>query len=105
MRWMRDRYQSLRALIGRSTPEDEIATEIDSHLTMRIEENMKEGMTAADARADAIRRFGNVRQIAETASHVDRSHLRARRRSERLRDIMVDLQRALRSLRRAPVFS
>jgi macrolide transport system ATP-binding/permease protein len=54
-------------LFSRSRVDREIDAELRSHIEMRIEENMAAGMSAEDARRDALLRFGN---LASTKEHV-----------------------------------
>ena len=46
-------------LFARSRVRQEIDAELESHLAMRIEDNIASGMTPAEAQRDALVRFGN----------------------------------------------
>jgi hypothetical protein len=43
----------------------DIDAEVQFHIERRIERNLRDGMSRADAQADARRRFGNVARVAE----------------------------------------
>jgi hypothetical protein len=45
--------------------EREIAEELEFHLAMRIEDNVRDGLSPAEARAAALARFGDVRRIQQ----------------------------------------
>jgi RNA polymerase sigma-70 factor (ECF subfamily) len=50
--------------------EGEIVDELRFHLEMRIEENVRDGMSPEAARADAQRRFGDFRRIQKTCRRI-----------------------------------
>jgi putative ABC transport system permease protein len=105
MPWIRDRYRELQQMIRRDAPERDVAEEIDGHIAMRVEANIAAGMSPADARAEALTRFGNVREVREEAQRIEISSTHARRRSERWRDLYGECRHGVRALVRAPVFS
>ena len=61
----------IRALFGREKLEREQDEELAFHLAMREQLNVEQGMTQADARRDARRRFGNPSLWRERMSEVD----------------------------------
>ena len=67
LRIVRDR---LRALWRPDQVRDEIVEELRFHVEMRARDNERGGMSAADARRDAARRFGSVAGIADVAYDV-----------------------------------
>jgi putative ABC transport system permease protein len=105
MPWIRDRYRELQRTIGRNMAERDVTDEIETHIAMRIEENVARGMNPEAARAEALRRFGNVREVARRTTRIEESTQQQRRRSEWLQDVIAEVGRAARALRRAPVFA
>jgi hypothetical protein len=67
LRILRDR---LRALWHAEQVHDDIADEFRFHVEMRARENERRGMSAADARRDAERRFGSAARIHDIAYDV-----------------------------------
>jgi len=89
MRW--------RRYFERTKRDDELAQEIAHYITQETDDNVARGMTAADARLAAVRRFGN-RQIVREAVY--------RMNSVNWFEIVIqDLRYGLRQLRRRPGFS
>src|SRR5271156_6227144 len=61
----------IRALLGREKLAREQDEELEFHLSMREQLNVEQGMTQAEARRDARRRFGNPRLWRERMSEAD----------------------------------
>src|ERR1700681_4869572 len=61
----------MRALFGRDKLAREQAEELEFHLSMREQLNVEQGMTQAQARRDARRRFGNPHLWRERMSEID----------------------------------
>jgi hypothetical protein len=57
--------QRAAALFRRRRLEDDLDEELRSHLEMAIELNLRKGMSAEDARREALRNFGGVEQTKE----------------------------------------
>src|ERR1041385_1422048 len=53
----------VRGLFLKRRLEQELDDEIRSHLEMQIEENLRHGMSAEEARYAALRKFGGVDQV------------------------------------------
>ncbi len=70
----------------------ELEAEVQFHLELRIGRNLRDGMSRAEAEADARRRFGNVARITEDMREV--------RVMTSLESLLQDLRYGLRSLGR-----
>src|SRR5258705_972693 len=87
----------LPALFRHRHLEDDLDAELRSHIEMAIELNMRKGMSAEDARREALRSFGGVEQTKEI--------YRDQRGLPMLETALQDLRFGLRMLRRSPGFS
>ena len=79
--------------------------EIAYHLEMRELDFLERGMSAADARAEARRRFGSIDTITTQVRAIDEQAARQTRRTGMWTDFTQDVTYALRGLRRAPGFT
>lgn len=77
--------------------EQELADEMESHLALHIEDNLRAGMTPEEARRQAILKLGGVEQAKE--------HYRDRRSFVWLEVLLRDFRHVLRSLRKSPGYS
>jgi putative ABC transport system permease protein len=75
----------------------ELDTELNEHLQLLTEENMRRGLNEADARAAARREFGGVEQTKERYREV--------RELPILEFMLQDSRFALRGLKRQPIFA
>src|SRR5947209_12765220 len=87
----------LAAFFRRRRLEDDLDAELRSHLEMTVELNLGKGMTAADARREALRCFGGVEQTKEI--------YREQRGLPMIETALQDLRFGFRMLRRSPGFS
>jgi predicted permease len=98
---MMDRFlqslQRLFSLFRRAQLDRDLDTEMSSHLELAIEENLKRGFSPAEARRQALLRFGGPQQAKE-------QHREARSLPF-LETLLQDLRFAFRTLRKAPGFS
>src|SRR5690242_5960659 len=98
---MRDRsrvfIRRLAALFRRRHLEEDLEAELRSHLEMAVELNLRQGMTAEDARREALRSFGGREQIKEI--------YRDQRGLPMIEAVLQDLRFGLRMLGRSPGFS
>lgn len=82
-----------RALFRRATVEREMAEEMAAHLAFEIEDRMRQGMTAREARRTALRDFGGVERFKDEA--------RAARGVQLIHDLVQDGVYAIRVLRQS----
>ena len=87
----------IRALFRSRATEQAMSTELAFHVDMETEQNIRRGMTPADARRAAERAFGGVGRVAE--------QVRETRKIAWLDDLVQDLRHAARSYARTPGFT
>lgn len=85
----------LRGLFLKRGLEQKLADEIQSHLEMQIEDNLRRGMKPDEARYAALRKFGGVDQVKEI--------YRDRRSLPFVETFVRDLRYGARMLRRSPI--
>src|SRR5919106_5251832 len=83
----------------------DVDDELRFHLESRIQEYIAQGMSPDDARAEAMRRFGNVERVREHCEAIDHTIEHDRRRADMLDGLKLDLRYAARTLRRSPAFT
>jgi hypothetical protein len=84
-------------LFGRQRRERELAEEFESHLAMQIEDNLRSGMTPAEARRAALLKSGGLEQAKEIC--------RDRRGLPPVETALRDVRHATRLLMRSPAFT
>ena len=97
MKILRAWMMRLCGLFGGARRERELADEIDSHLQMHIEDNLRSGMTPAQARHEAALRLGGVEHAKQ--AYRERSTLPV------VENLVGDLRFALRQLVKRPGFA
>ncbi|HKV24912.1 MAG TPA: ABC transporter permease [Candidatus Acidoferrum sp.] len=97
MRTVRTWLARLGDLFGKRKRERELAAEIESHLQLHIEDNLRTGMTPAEARRQALIKLGGVEQTKEI--------YRERRSLPMLETLLQDLHFAFRTLKKNPGFA
>ena len=79
--------------------------ELRFHIETAVQELVTAGMAPEQARAEAMRRFGDVDRVRASCDAIDRLAERDRRRRDLWETVMQDLRYAARSLRRSPGFA
>src|SRR5216683_4158662 len=95
--FLRTFLHRLAALFRRGRLEGDLDEELRSHLEMAAERNLRKGMSAEDARREALRSFGGVEQAKE--------NYRDQRGLPVIETTLQDLRFGFRMLRRSPGFS
>jgi macrolide transport system ATP-binding/permease protein len=97
MKTLRAWLRRIVGMVPTERREQEFAAEIDSHLQMHIEDNLRAGMSPAEARRRAILTLGGV--------EVTKQAYREQSTVPLLETFMQDLRFAVRQLRRSPGFT
>ena len=97
MKPLRRGWKRLTGMLAGSRREPELADEIEMHLQMQTEDNLKLGMSPQEARRAAVLKFGGVESVKE--------HYREQRGLPRLETFAKDVRYAFRALRRSPEFA
>ena len=82
-----------------------VTEEIRHHIELMIEENLARGMGPELARADAVRRFGDVKDIQEACELEDLMAERKVSRGDRFAGWRDDLRYGVRVLARSPIYA
>jgi predicted permease len=97
--------RQLRSLIWRDSVAEQVDAELDFHLEMLTRELIERGMAPEAARAEALRRFGDLSTVRASCRKIGLERDRAEQRTEYLAELRQDAAHALRQLRRAPGFT
>jgi predicted permease len=94
VRQIRALFLRFVGLFQKEPRERELAAEIESHLQLHIDDNLRAGMSQAQARREAVMRFGGIEQMKE--AYRDRKSLPA------IETVLMDLRFAARMLGKNP---
>ncbi|HTF26075.1 MAG TPA: ABC transporter permease [Candidatus Limnocylindria bacterium] len=97
MRQLRAWFVRLGGFFWRKRSERDLAAEMESHLQMHVEDNLRAGMSAAEARREALMKLGGTEQTKEI--------YRDRRGLPILETLIQDLRFAARMLLKNPGFA
>ncbi len=97
MDWIRILISRCTGFFLRARLDDDLDEELQSHIDLAIDENLKQGMSQQQAQTAALRRFGGITQTRE--------QYRAERGLPFLEAIWHDLKFGVRHLRKSPGFT
>jgi predicted permease len=97
MRRLRAWFSRLGGLFSKRRREQDLSAEMESHLQLHIEDNLRSGMSQAEARREALMKLGGVEQTKE--------NYRERRGLPLLEVFLQDLRFGARMLRKNPGFT
>jgi putative ABC transport system permease protein len=97
MRRLRSLFLRLGGWFDRGRREREWSAELESHLQLHIEDNLRAGMSQEEARREALLKFGGIESVKES--------LRDQASLAWLETTLRDIRYALRSIARSPGFA
>ena len=97
--------QRLRSRFWNPRVDQEVDAESDFHVEMRVRELVARGLSPAEAREIAIRRFGNIDRVTATRRAIGQARDDDMRRTEYVSELTHDVRFACRQLLKSPGFT
>jgi predicted permease len=99
----------VRRVFRLPSTEDRLARELDEeveyHMERRVARLIAAGVPDEEARAEALRRFGDVNDLRTYCHDIERAHMQRMQTAERLESVIQDARVAVRQIKKSPGFS
>jgi putative ABC transport system permease protein len=89
----------------RPNPRADLDDELRDHIESTVDRLVRHGMTPDAARAEALRRFGDLHRVRAEVTALDATHHTHTERRASMETLWYDLRHAARGLRRSPLFT
>ena len=70
MRRLRTLFAKARALLQRKRLDDDLTAELETHLALHVQDNLRAGMTPEQAHRHALLKLGGLAQVEEECRRV-----------------------------------